>query len=162
MSRCQGDTCEVCIGAFSQWTKPRQAPTIAPGPLSVNCGSRAACVSDGVSEGASQYGLASAKECFVFALADRRSDVPAVMDTFRSVPTCSWKALIVRRKLRANHRPAKRKANCARRLPTAYQLISDQELKSFIVTPLGRDSYQVSLRNRGGELAGSPRNGQVC
>jgi len=157
VKRRQGDTSAVCIGAFNQWTKPRQAAASGPGPLSEGACSPADCVSEGVS----QYGVSSTTERLVFALAESGSDGAAVIDSFRSVPSCSWNALIVLRKLRANQTPATRKAHCERRLPTAYQLISDQELKSFMFLPLGRDRDQVSSRNRRGELVGSPRNEQV-
>src|ERR1700739_3483991 len=84
------------------------------------------------------------------------------MESFRSVPTCAWTARIVLRKSRANQTPAARKANCASRLPAAYQLKSDQELMPFMFLPLGRDRDYVSSRKGRRKLAGGPGNGQVC
>lgn len=59
----------------------------------------------------------------------------SVNESFRRAPNCSCEARMALRILRANHRPAARKANCARRLPSAYQLLCIQPLNSFMIAP---------------------------
>src|SRR6266850_988845 len=67
-------------------------------------------------------------------LDEGRSATEPVTESFSSAPTCSWDARMVRRILRANQMPAAKKANCARRLPSAYQLLWIQ-VNSFMGAP---------------------------
>ena len=66
------------------------------------------------------------------------------MESLSRAPICSWNTLRVLRKLRANQRPATKKTSCTSRLPSAYQLISVQELDSFMFSRLGRDQSKLA------------------
>ena len=68
------------------------------------------------------------------ALDEGRSATEPVTESFSSAPTCSWDARMVRRILRANQMPAAKKANWARRFPSAYQLLWIQ-VYSFMDAP---------------------------
>jgi hypothetical protein len=107
MTRRQGATSEVVIGACNQSNRRCQAITNRLGPLIVGSGRLTVCVSEGVS----QYGLASARQSLAVVLAGGRSGGADMIDSFSSAPTCSWNALIVLRILRANQTPATKKAS---------------------------------------------------
>lgn len=107
MIRRQGAIPAPLIGACSQRTILRRATATRLGPLSMGSGRPAVSVS----EGASQYGLTSARDCFALALDRCRSPVTPVIDNFSIAPTCSWNALIVLNTLRANQTPAIKNAS---------------------------------------------------
>src|SRR5882672_9625856 len=67
-------------------------------------------------------------------LVDGRSATGPLIESLSRAPNCSWEARMVRRILRANQMPAAKKANWARRLPSAYQLLWIQ-VYSFMGAP---------------------------
>lgn len=140
MRRCQADTSARLLGACSQSIMRCQATANRPGRFSKGCDKPALSASVGVGE--SQYWLASAERRLVYAECD--SEGVDRIETLSRAPICSWNALRVLRKLRANHKPATRKTTCTRRLPSAYQLISVQELNSIMFPCLGRDQPKVA------------------
>lgn len=102
ITRRKGECCALLIGVCSQWSTLRPASPKRPGPLSVCSGGAGGTISDGTS----QYGLASARDRLAPATDESRSPATPVIESFRSAPNCSWEALIPFRILRANQTPA--------------------------------------------------------
>jgi len=98
---------ELLIGAWSQRAILRRATATRLGPLSIDSDR----TSVPVSEGASQYGLTSVKDCFALLLDRCRSPVAPAIDKFSIAPSCSCDALIVLNMLRANQTPAIKNAS---------------------------------------------------
>jgi hypothetical protein len=102
MIRRQGAVSELLIGACSQRAIFRQTTANRPGPCSVGWGRPAASVS----EGTSQYGLSAVRDWLALAVAECRSAVTPVIDSFTIALSCSCDALIILSMLRANQTPA--------------------------------------------------------
>jgi hypothetical protein len=107
MIRRQGAASELLIGACSQTAILRRATAMRLGPLSIDSDLPSVPVSDG----ASQYGLTSVKDCFALPLDRCRSPVTPVIDSFSIAPSCSCDALSVLNMLRANQTPAIKNAS---------------------------------------------------